>query len=124
MSGSLYTVVYTTEPDNDDVRRMIVSQGMFNQRFKMYQDSLGRPYLQRSDGLCYATSTSKIYTMCEVRQVDRNGDILFYGDLCLTNMKYFEPLEAEIGISRGRLTSSSLANMSLQTARTLSLPTE
>ncbi|KAL1749495.1 hypothetical protein FB107DRAFT_171509, partial [Schizophyllum commune] len=67
----------------------------------MSQDSLRRPNLQRSDvyGLCYGTSTSKIYDMCRARQVDRNGDRLFYGDRCFTIMKYFERLEAEIGIS-------------------------
>ncbi|KAL1662914.1 hypothetical protein GGF50DRAFT_116522 [Schizophyllum commune] len=96
--------VYTTDPDNDDVWCMVVSQGMFNQSSKMYQDSLGRPYLQRSDvyGLCYATSTSKIYNMCKVRQVDRNGDRVFHGDRCFTIIKDFERLEAEIGISRGQ----------------------
>ncbi|KAI5884990.1 uncharacterized protein SCHCODRAFT_02694343 [Schizophyllum commune H4-8] len=91
------TVVYTTDPDDGDVRRMFVSQVMCNQKSKMYEDSLGCwAYLQLAGvyGLCHATSTSNKYNMCKAR--------LFYGDRRFTIMKYFERLEAEIGISRGQ----------------------
>ncbi|KAI5828420.1 hypothetical protein K523DRAFT_417604 [Schizophyllum commune Tattone D] len=89
------SVIYTTNPADSDVRRMVVSPGMCDQSAKRYEDSLGRPYLQMPDiyALCFATTTSHIYNMCKATGVG------FYGDRCFTIMKYFERLEDETGIS-------------------------
>ena len=100
--SDVVAAAYTTDPEDKDVRRMVVSPGWSDQsNARMYEDSLGRPYLQIPDvyALCFATTTSHIYNMCKVRQNGPNGERLCYGDRCFTIMKYLERLEDATGIS-------------------------
>ncbi|KAL1753830.1 hypothetical protein FB107DRAFT_217040, partial [Schizophyllum commune] len=81
--SDVVAAAYTTDPEDSDVRRMVVSPGFSDQpNARIYEDALGRPYLQMPDvyALCFATTTSRIYNMCKARQNGPNGERLFYGD--------------------------------------------
>ncbi|KAL1742867.1 hypothetical protein HDZ31DRAFT_9290, partial [Schizophyllum fasciatum] len=88
---------YTCNENNKDVRRMVISRGMIDQKPNMFEDSLGHSYLQFPSyhGLSYVTTPTNIYNSC------KSSGVGFYGDRCITIMKWFERLEAATGIRRG-----------------------
>ncbi|KAL1662919.1 hypothetical protein GGF50DRAFT_116529 [Schizophyllum commune] len=94
----------TTDENDEDVRRMVITPGMIDRKAIVHRDALGRSYNQLPDyhGLCYAITYSNIYEMCKARPRDRKtGEQCFFGDRCFTIYKWFERLEAATGISRG-----------------------
>lgn len=95
---------WTCDENDDDVRRMVISRGMDNQKADVHQDLHGCYYTQLPDyhGLCYVTTTSKIYNACKAAPVNRKGEKCFYGDRCFTLHKWFERLEEATGVSHGK----------------------
>ncbi|KAL1726368.1 hypothetical protein EV714DRAFT_276624 [Schizophyllum commune] len=94
---------WTTDENDADVRQMVISPGMIDQKANVHQDALGHSYHQLPDyyGLCYVTTYSNIYEACKARPRDRKtGERCFFGDQCFTIYKWFERLEAATGISR------------------------
>ncbi|KAI5884984.1 uncharacterized protein SCHCODRAFT_02558862 [Schizophyllum commune H4-8] len=94
---------WTTDENDEDVRRMVITPGMIERKADVHRDALGRSYNQLPDyhGLCYAITYSNIYEMCKARPRDcKTGEKCFYGDRCFTIYKWFERLEAATGISR------------------------
>ena len=94
---------WTTDENDEDVRRMVITPGMIDRKAIVHRDALGRSYSQLPDyhGLCYAITYSNIYGMCKARPWDRKtGEQCFFGDRCFTIYKWFERLEAATGVSR------------------------
>ncbi|KAI4521938.1 hypothetical protein K525DRAFT_284259 [Schizophyllum commune Loenen D] len=94
---------WTCDENDPDVRRMVITYGMIDQKANVHQDALGHSYHQLPDyhGLCYLTTYSNIYEAWKARPRDRKtGERCFFGDQCFTIYKWFERLEAATGISR------------------------
>ncbi|KAI5884978.1 uncharacterized protein SCHCODRAFT_0238763 [Schizophyllum commune H4-8] len=73
---------WTCNDDDPDIRRMVITCGMINQKAEAHRDSLGRHYCQLPShyGLCYGITPSNIYNMCKAIPMDRDGKQCFYGD--------------------------------------------
>ncbi|KAI5884986.1 uncharacterized protein SCHCODRAFT_02558871 [Schizophyllum commune H4-8] len=93
---------WTYDENHDDVRLMVISRGMVNQKASMHRDSLGIQYSQLPPyyGLCYAIPYMNIYNLCKTIEEDEDGQQWLFDDECYTIYKWLEHLKEATGISR------------------------
>ena len=103
-SNPLVASNWTYNVNDDDVRRMVISRGIVNQKASMHHDSRGMQYSQLPPyfGLCYAITYMNIYNLCKMIEEDEeleDGDQWLFDDECYTIYKWLERLEEVTGIS-------------------------